>query len=107
MFKLLVILPFVASLAGTTVAAPIGGDVSLLAQKSRNKAAAAPAATTQATASGNLVACTNIDQSAAAFSGDGPDLNLQDHCIVAIVTSGFPDDVSDTDTLEHESTGEQ
>ncbi|KAJ6536336.1 hypothetical protein B0H19DRAFT_1079837 [Mycena capillaripes] len=45
------------------------------ARKSRKQAASVTLATAT---SGNLVACTPVDQSATAFSGNGPDLNLQD-----------------------------
>ncbi|KAF7342468.1 hypothetical protein MVEN_01836300 [Mycena venus] len=88
MFKLLSVLPFVASLAGTVIAAPIGSDISsLLARKNRNQVvAAAPAAG----AAGTLAPCTPIDQSAAAFSGNGPDLNLQDCRFVDAPDVPFP-----------------
>ncbi|KAJ7245654.1 hypothetical protein B0H12DRAFT_1073426 [Mycena haematopus] len=66
MFKLLVILPFVASLAGTAVAAPIGTDFSLVARKASKLAAAT-----------GPTPCTDTDQSAAAFGGgEDPDENL-------------------------------
>ncbi|KAJ7657578.1 hypothetical protein B0H17DRAFT_1145816 [Mycena rosella] len=78
-FKHLAILPDVASLAGTVIAAPIAADLSLVAGKFRHQgsAAAAPATGTQAAAAvtgGTL--CTNTDQSAATFGGNDPDENL-------------------------------
>ncbi|KAJ7513151.1 hypothetical protein B0H11DRAFT_18287 [Mycena galericulata] len=73
-FKHLAILPFVASLAGIAIAAPIDANLSLAARKhSQVAAAAAPATGTQAAAAtGGSTPCTDTDQSAAAFGG-GPD----------------------------------
>ncbi|KAJ7687623.1 hypothetical protein B0H17DRAFT_1332384 [Mycena rosella] len=78
-FKHLAILPFVASLAGTAIAAPIAADLSLVARKFRHQGAvaAAPATGTQASAAATgATPCTNTDQSAAAFGGNDPDEDL-------------------------------
>ncbi|KAJ7657593.1 hypothetical protein B0H17DRAFT_1337829 [Mycena rosella] len=79
-FKHLAILPFIASLAGTALAAPIAADFSSVARKFRHPGAAAAATapgTQAAAAATGATPCTNTDQSAAAFGGgNDPDEDL-------------------------------
>ncbi|KAJ7657632.1 hypothetical protein DFH06DRAFT_1131413 [Mycena polygramma] len=91
MFKLFVLLPFIISFAGSTVSAPIvtealalrkfqhkGQGVATAAPAAGGQTAGTSAAGAQTSAAAGATPCTNTDQSAAAFGGDGedPDVDL-------------------------------